>query len=63
MKKFALAAAFVGTASTAFAGNITPPVIETPPLVIETETAKTSSGAGVIIPLIILALVAAAVAD
>jgi hypothetical protein len=63
MKKFALAAAFVGAASTAFAGNITPPIIEmTPPQIIE-PTAAGSSSAGLIIPLILVVLIAAALAD
>ncbi len=62
MKKFALAAAFAGAASTAFAGNISAPIIETPVAVIE-EASSSSSSAGLIIPLILIALVAAAVAD
>jgi hypothetical protein len=63
MKKFALAAAFVGAASTAFAGNITPPVIEMAPVVVMEETAGSSSSAGLIIPLILVVLIAAALAD
>ena len=64
MKKIALAAAFAGVASTAFAGNTTPPVIETEiPDIIDQTTEASSSGAGLAIPLIILALVVAAVAD
>ncbi len=62
MKKFALAAAFAGVASTAFAGNTAAPIIETPVPVIVEETAGSSSSAGLIIPLILIALVAAAVA-
>ncbi|MGJ8610527.1 MAG: ferrochelatase [Octadecabacter sp.] len=62
MKKFALAAAFAGAASTAFAGNMAAPVIEMAPMVVIEETAGSSSSAGLIIPLILLALVAAAVA-
>jgi len=63
MKKFALAAAFAGAASTAFAGNTEAPIIETPvPVVIE-ETAGSSSSAGIWIPIVLIALVAAAAAD
>ncbi len=61
MKKFALAAAFAGAASTAFAGNMAPPVIEMAPVVVMEETAGSSSSAGLIIPLILIALIAAAV--
>jgi hypothetical protein len=62
MKKFALAAAFAGAASTAFAGNLSEPVIEMAPVVVMEETAGSSSSAGLIIPLILIALIAAAVA-
>ncbi len=57
MKKFALAAAFGVAASTAFAGNISEPLME--PVIIMEETASSSDG-GLILPLIILILVAAA---
>ena len=63
MKKIALAAAFAGAASTAFAGNMAAPVMEMTPVVVMEETAAASSSAGLIIPLILLALVAVAVAD
>ena len=63
MKKFALAAAFAGAASTAFAGNMSEPVMEMAPVVVMEETAGSSSGAGLIVPLIIVALVAAALAN
>ncbi len=64
MKKFALAAAFAGLASTALAGNIAPPVVEMPVVeVIEPTEIGSSSSAGLIIPLILIALVAAALAD
>ncbi len=56
MKKIALAAAFSVAASTAFAGSYVEPIIE--PEVIVEDTA--SSGAGIIVPLLLLALVAAA---
>jgi hypothetical protein len=60
MKKFALAAAFGVAASTAFAGNMSEPVMEMAPVVVMEEAAS-SSGGGLIIPLILLALIAAAV--
>lgn len=63
MKKIALAAAFAGAASTAFAGNVAEPIIETPVAVVVEETAGSSSSAGLIIPLILVALIAAAVAE
>lgn len=61
MKKFALAAAFAGAASTAFAGNMSEPVMEMAPVVVMEEAAGSSSGAGLIVPLILIALIAAAV--
>ncbi|MFD2738378.1 hypothetical protein ACFSUD_02235 [Sulfitobacter aestuarii] len=59
MKKLVLAAALSGAASTAFAGSLAEPIIEAP--VIVEEAAGSSSG--VLIPLLLLALVAAAVAS
>ena len=59
MKKFVLAAALTAAASTAFAGAPADPIIEAPVIV---EEAGSSSG-GVVLPLILLALVAAALAD
>jgi hypothetical protein len=61
MKKFALAAAFGVAASTAFAGNMSEPVMEMAPVVVMEEAAS-SSGGGLIVPLILLALIAAAAA-
>ena len=61
MKKFLLAAAFTAAASAGFAGNIDEPVIEAP--VIVEETAASSSAAGVWVPLVLLAIVAAVVAS
>ncbi|WP_414898941.1 hypothetical protein [Rhodovulum sp. YEN HP10] len=55
MKKLALAAAFAATASTAFAGGYSEPVIE--PEVIVQDTS--SSAQGVLVPLLALILVAA----
>ena len=60
MKKFVLAAALAGTASTAFAGNVAEPIMEMSPVVIIEETSGSSSSAGLIVPLILLALIAAA---
>lgn len=62
MKKFALAAAFAGAASTAFAGNVSEPIMEMAPVVVMEETAASSSSAGLTIPLILVALIALAVA-
>jgi hypothetical protein len=59
MKKFVLAAALTAAASTAFAGQPADPTIEAPVIVEETG----SSSGGIVLPLILLALVAAAVAD
>ena len=56
MKKLALAAALSVAASTAFAGNISEPVME-PEIIVE-ETS--SSNGGVLVPLMFLVLVAAA---
>ncbi|MBO6852600.1 MAG: hypothetical protein JJ872_02420 [Marivivens sp.] len=58
MKKLALAALFIGVASAAVAGGMAAPVIEMDPVVIEEATS--SSDAGLIIPLILIALIAAA---
>ncbi len=60
MKKLALAAAFTTAATAGFAGNIEEPVIEAP--VIVEETAASSSAAGVWVPLVLLAVVAAVIA-
>jgi len=62
MKKIALAAAFAGAASTAFAGNLSEPVMEMPPMVVVEDTQAGTSG-GLIIPLILAALVIAAIAN
>jgi hypothetical protein len=58
MKKFALAAAFGVAASTAFAGNMSEPVMEMEPVVVMEEAASSSAG-GLILPLMILILVSA----
>ena len=62
MKKFALAAAFGVAASTAFAGGMSEPVMTMDPVEI-VETTGSSSGSGLIVPLILVALIAAALAD
>ncbi len=64
MKKIALAAVFASAATTSFAGGLSQPEITMPPVeVIEPTAAGSSSGAGLIVPLILIALVAAALAD
>lgn len=60
MKKLALAAALAAAASTGLAGTIAEPVMEAP--VIVEETQASSSAAAVWVPLVILAIVAAAIA-
>lgn len=63
MKTFSLAAAAVAFgATTAFAGGPTEPVIELEPVEIIEDTTAGSSG-GLIVPLIIVALIAAAVSS
>ncbi|MEP1522741.1 MULTISPECIES: hypothetical protein [Rhodobacterales] len=59
MKKIALATAVTFAASTAFAGAPADPIIEAPVII---EEAGSSSG-GIVLPLILLAVVAAALAD
>lgn len=59
MKKLVLAAAMTVAASSAFAGSLADPIIEAPVVVEE----ATSSSAGVLVPILILVLVAAALAD
>ena len=58
MKKIILAAALSVMASTSFAGNMTEPVMEAP-IIIE-ETVQASSSSGILLPLILIALLAAA---
>ena len=60
MKKIALAAALSVAASTAFAGNMHAPIMEAP-IVVE-GAVKGSSSSGILVPLLILAIVAAAAA-
>ena len=59
MKKLVLAAALTVGASTAFAGAVSDPIIEAPVVVEETR----GSSAGIVVPLIVLAVVVAALAD
>lgn len=59
MKKLVLAAALTAAASTAYAGNITEPVVEAPVIVEETG----GSSQGIVLPLVLLVLIAAAVAN
>ena len=56
MKKFALAAAFSLAATTAFAGNLSDPIIED--VVIADDTS--SSAGGILVPLLFLIVAAAA---
>ena len=59
MKKLVLAVAFTAAASTAFAGSVSEAVIEAPVVIEEAG----SSSSGILLPLILLSLVAAAVAS
>ncbi|MEP4196309.1 MAG: hypothetical protein ABJL99_11820 [Aliishimia sp.] len=59
MKKLVLATALTFAASTAFAGSVDDPILETEVVV---EDASSSS-TGIVLPLILLAIVIAAVAD
>ena len=60
MKKIVVVAvALVAVASAAFAGGMAEPIMEMSPVVIE-EAAAGSSGAGMLIPLILIALIAMA---
>jgi len=59
MKKLVLAAALTAAASTAFAGAPAEPVIEAPVIVEETR----GTSGGIVLPLILLAVLVAAVAD
>ncbi len=56
MKKIALAAAFSLAATSAFAGNLSDPIIEDVVVVEETS----SSAGGVLVPLLFLVIAAAA---
>lgn len=59
MKKLVLAAALTTLASTAFAGSLADPIIEAPVIV----EAATGSSTGILLPLFLLVVVAAAVAS
>lgn len=59
MKKLVLAAALTAAASTGFAGSLADPVIEAPVIIEE----ATGSSTGVLLPLVLLVVVAAALAD
>lgn len=58
MKKIIPAIALTVMASTSFAGNMTEPSMEAP--IILEETAQASSSSGILLPLLLIALVAAA---
>ena len=59
MKKLVLAAALTAAASAGFAGSVADPVIEAPVIVEDT----TGSSGGIVVPLILLAVVAAVALD
>jgi hypothetical protein len=59
MKKLVLAAAFVGAASAGYAGTIEEPIIEAPVVIEEAS----GSSAGVVLPLVLLAVLVAAVGN
>ena len=61
MKKIALAAALSVAASTAFAGGAVEPVME--PTVVVEETKTSSSGSGVLVPLLLVIVLATIVAS
>ena len=58
MKKLVLAAALSGVATFATAGNLEEPMME--PVVVIDTVEEASSSAGLIIPLVLIALIAAA---
>lgn len=60
MKKVILAAAFAGLSSTAMAGGLAPVTIEVDPPVVAPAG---SSASGLLIPLVLVALIAAAAGD
>jgi len=57
MKKLVLAAALTAAASTAYAGNMAEPVME--PVIVVEEAASSSAGS-IWVPLVLIAIVAAA---
>ena len=61
MKKIALAAALSVAASTAIAGGLDGPMMDETPIV--AETAGPSSNAGLLIPLLLLLVLAAAASN
>ncbi|MEM1236989.1 MAG: hypothetical protein AAGI10_08470 [Pseudomonadota bacterium] len=60
MKKLVLAAALTGVASFASAGSMEEPVMEPEVVIEEVEEDTGSSSNGLIVPLLVLALIAAA---
>jgi len=64
MKRLAASAAALGLfATSAIAGGLAAPVVEMAPKIIVEEATGGSSGAGLIIPLILIALIAAALSS
>lgn len=60
MKKLALAVAFTAVASTAYAGGLAEPVME--PMVMVEEASGSTAG-GIIVPILLIAVLAAALAN
>lgn len=60
MKKFVVAAALTAFAGAAFAGGMSEPVMEAEVVTEVVEAAAGSVGGGLLVPLLILALIAAA---
>jgi len=63
MKKIALAAVFVGAASTAMAGSYAKDEVVMEPVIVVEETQQSSSSAAIVIPLMLVAIIAAAAAQ
>ncbi len=63
MKKFALAAALMLAASTAFAGGLAQPIVEPAPAVAVVATNNSSSGSGIVVPLLLILVIAAVAAS
>ena len=61
MKKLALAVALTAAGTSAMAGSYAKDDVVMEPVVVVEETAQASSSAGILVPLILLALVAAAI--
>ncbi len=60
MKKLALAAVITVAASSAYAGGLSAPIMDPTPIAVDTSG---SSAGGIVVPLILLALIAAVAAN